>query len=256
MNSPGKANVFLITGDDAASIAAETAAIIAREAGPDPDPFRLDVFREREGADRAELVRQAIRSLLSPPFLGGRKTVWLKDFSGFEDESGGAQPKGPEAVALRELAVRIAAGVPGDIVLVLSGPGADPAKPLAQACAANGQVIACTRPTLRDRQWRGVMRERIEARAAEKGARLAREAIDYLVEALGTDTAAIPGEIEKLICYVGGPEQPIRVQDAEAVCCGRGEELPWALSNALGARDATAVLGAVSVLLAQGGDEG
>jgi len=256
MNSPAQPNVFLVTGNDPASIEAEATAIIAREAGPDPDPFRLDVYREREGADRAELLRQAIRSLLSPPFLGNRKTVWLKDFSGFDCESEKAQPKEPEALALRELTVRISAGVPADIVLVLSGPGADPAKPLANACKAWGQLLVRDRPSRRDRQWRGAMRQRIEERAAEKGVRLAPEVVDYLVESLGTDTAAIQGEIEKLICYVGGPERPIRIEDAEQVCCGRGEELPWALSNALGGREVAESLRAISVLLGQGGDEG
>ncbi len=249
MDSLAQASVFLVTGNDEASIEAESAALVSRVAGPDADAFRLEVYREREGIERPELLRRLTRSLLAPPFLGDRKTVWLRGYSGFAGESDRPSPRDEDAAALRELADRVAAGFAPGVVLVLSGPGADPAKPLATACAARGRVILCQRPSLRDRNWRDAVRELIARRAAEKGVRLPPDVLEYLAGALGTDTDRIAGELEKLICYAGGPDKPIRVEDAQEVCPAQAEELPWALTNALGRRDAGEALRVLPALL-------
>ena len=256
MNSAAQANVFLVTGDDPAMIAVEAAKIVHRVAGEKPDAFALDIVREHEGAEAIEVLRQVLRSVQTPPFLGTRKTVWLKGFSGFASESAAAVPKTPEAVALRELAERISKGVPGDIALVLDGPGADPGKPLASACRGGGELVLCNRPTLRQREWRHDMRVLLERRAADKGLKLPAAVADYLTDILGTDTARLEGELEKLICYIGGPDQPVTRADAEQVCVGEGEELPWALSNALGRRELEEALRLIRVLLEQAADEG
>ncbi len=255
MSNDGQPNVFLVTGNDPAMIAVETAKIVRRVAGDDPDAFALDVMREREGIALPDLVRQVVRAVLSPPFLGGRKTVWLKEFSGFGADRAGAAPKDPEAAALRELTEQIVKGIPADVVLVLDGPGADLDKPLAKACRARGQVLSCNRPSLRNRDWRGEMRGLIERRAADKGADLSTEVVDYLTDVMGTDTGRIDGELEKLICYAGGPGQPIRREAAEQLCTGQGEELPWALINALGRRDVAEALRCIRVLLEEGRDD-
>jgi DNA polymerase III delta subunit len=237
-------------------IEAEVAQVIRLVAGDTPDAFSLDILRERDGLDQAELLRQVLRSLQSPPFLGQRKTVWLRGFSGFGSESASAAPKTAEAVALRELAERVGKGIPADIALVMDGPGADADKPLARACGAKGKVTVCTRPTLRGKEWRGDMREVICRRAAQKGVRLPEEVAEFLTDAIGTDTGRIEGELEKLICYVGGTDQPITRAAAEQVCVGQGEELPWALTNALGRRNVTEALRVIQVLLEQSRDDG
>jgi DNA polymerase III delta subunit len=256
MNGDAQTNVVLVTGDDVAMIEAEVAQVIRQVAGDHPDAFSLDILRERDGLDLAELLRQVMRSLQSPPFLGTRKTVWLRGFSGFGGESASATPKTAEAGALRELAERIGKGLPADIALVMDGPGAAADKPLSRACAAKGRVVVCTRPTLRGKEWRGDMREVICRRAAEKGVRLADEVAEFLTDVIGADTGRIEGELEKLICYVGGPEQPITRAAAEQVCVGAGEELSWALTNALGRRNVTEALRVIQVLLEQSRDDG
>jgi DNA polymerase III delta subunit len=73
---------------------------------------------------------------------------------------------------------------------------------------------------------------------------------------IGTDTAAIDSELEKLICYCGGVDQPITLAAAEEICLGEGEEISWALTDALGNRDTSECLRIVSVLLSQENDDG
>ena len=249
-------NVFLVTGNDPALVAAETARIIREVAGSDPDPFALEVVRETDDSAPEEILRQVARAVQTPPFLGGRKTVWLRDFSGFAADSAAAKTKSPDATALRDLAEIIEKGIPADVVLVMDGPGVDSRKPLAKACQARGKVIVCERPSLRQRQWREEMNAVIRRRADERGVRLGADVVELLTDCLGTDTARIESELEKLICYAGGPEGPITCEAVEALCHGQGEELPWALTNALGRRDLTEALRIIGVLLQQSGDEG
>ncbi|MBT3377245.1 MAG: DNA polymerase III subunit delta [Lentisphaerae bacterium] len=246
-------NVFLITGTDEATIATKAQDLVRKVAGEDADPFSLDVIREQDDTSAAETVNQAIRSALSPSFLGGVKTVWLQAFSKFSAE-GTKDSKGAEATALRALSSLIAEGIPSDICLVVSGPDVDQRKALARACKKAGEIVVCEKPNLRDRNWQKRMQELIAQRAEEKGMSLPPKVCDYLVDVVGTDTARVDAELEKLICYCGGVAEPVTLEAAQEVCQGDGEVVGWALTNALGGRDLDDVLGTVDRLVRQGQD--
>jgi DNA polymerase III delta subunit len=243
-------NVFLISGTDEPRIEKEAAKIVRAVAGEDPDPFSLDVIRERDGAAVAAVIGEVIRSIRTPPFLGGRKTVWLRGFSGFKAE-GKTTDKTPEARAFHELVAQIKNGIPDDIVLVLSGPGIDGAKSLARACKKHGKALILKKIEVEDRDWRAAMGRAIDECAAEKGVTLSREVRVFLVDALGPDPARIDPELEKLICYCGGPEKPITLEAAEALVDKEGEEAFWAFGEALGKRDPGETLRVLDVFLRQ-----
>jgi DNA polymerase III delta subunit len=242
---PPAENVFLFTGDDEPVIKSEAEKRVRELAGDDPDPFALDVFREQDGLPVADLLRQVMLSLKSPPFLGGRKTVWLQHFNSFASE-GTASSKTADAKAFQELSELIKGGLPGDIALVMDGPKADGKKALCKACKSNGKLVVCSKPNVRDRRWQADMAELIRARAKDKGISLPNDVCQHLVGVIGTDTAAIDSELEKLICFCGGPDQPITLAKAEEICIGQGD--------ALGKRDTSESLRVVSVLLSQEND--
>jgi DNA polymerase III delta subunit len=248
MDQPDTSNVFLITGSDESAVAAETAKLVRHVAGEKPDPFLLDIVRERDGVPAAETVNQVIRSVLSPAFLPGRKTVWLQNFSGFDAE-GTKDSRTPEAVAFRTLAELIAKGVPQDMALIMNGPRVDQRKALVRACKAKGKVMVLDRPDVHDPNWVETMRGLIGRRAADKGVRLPDEVVSFLVEILGTDTGRIDCELEKIVCFSGAPERPVTLEAAEAVCQGQGETTGYALGGALGARQVAEVLRVINVNL-------
>lgn len=241
-------NVTLITGDDLATIEALAKQRITQVAGEDPDPFSLDIVRERDDLTAAETLKQLIGSVLSPPFFGGHKTVWLQSFSAFDSE-GSKTSTGPIAVAFHRLAEIILGGLSEDIVLVMSGPGVDQRKALFKACKAEGEIILCPKPNVRDRQWQAKMALLLRSAAAAKGLDLTEDVSSYLVAALGTDTGRIDGELEKLVCYCGGADHPITLEAAQEVCHAEGEAISWALRDALGNRDGKEALRLVDVLL-------
>ncbi|MDD4099064.1 MAG: DNA polymerase III subunit delta [Lentisphaeria bacterium] len=247
-------NIFLISGNDESQVRADAEKLARELAGPDPDPFVLDVFQEDDSGPTPELLRGLIRSLLTPPFLGGRKTVWLKHFSGFGCE-GDKKSSAALPAAMRELAELLRKGLPEDLALLMDGPDLDRRRALFKACEAVGQVRFFNRPDPKSRTWQQDMAACIRNAAADKGMRLEANVCDYLVDVLGTDTSRIGCELDKLICYCGGPEVPVTLADAQQVCVGKGEEMAWALSEMLGKRDLAEALRVVDVLLDQSKEE-
>jgi len=233
VKADAETNVFLFSGNDEFRIAVAARECVRERTGENPDAFALDVIQEGDQADALEALTQFVRSALTPPFLGGRKTVWLKDFSGFTGE----KKTGPLAAPFQRLCEVIEAGVPRDLVLVMSGPGADPDKRLGKACAAAGRVALFTRPDIRVRGWQDQVARLISERAAAKGIALDADARGRLVEVVGGDVPRIDGELDKLACYVGDPPRVITPGDVAAVCPGEAETVSWALQDAVAERN-------------------
>ncbi len=242
-------NLFLFSGTDAAGLAAAAKAQVRRLAGDAPEPWELEVVREHDGGTPAETLGYLLGIILTPSFLGARRTVWLDQFSAFAAE-GKKGALTPVANALEKLRLTLAPGLPPDLNLVLSGPGVAPDGDLAAACQAVGEVRFLNKPDLKDRHWRDAMAAVIQRRATEKQLPLPDPVVHYLVEALGTDTERLEGELEKLLCYVGGPGRPVALADAQAICQGDGEAVIWTLLDAIGERRLDDALHLVSVLLA------
>lgn len=246
-------NIHLISGNDEAQIREQASSLALKLAGPEPDAFALEVFQEDDGGATAELVYEVIRSLKSPPFLGN-KTVWLKNFSGFESEGEKDSSSAPLAVALRQLAELLRSGLPDNINVLIDGPKLDRRRALCRAGQQNGQVRILNRPDLKDRNWQQDMLACIEAAAQEKGVRMQAGVANFMVDALGNDTARIQCELEKLICYCGGTDQTITLAAAQQVCTGKAEEMPWIMAEVLGQKSFSATMRAINSLIEQSDD--
>lgn len=228
-------NLILITGNDVAQIQAAASKIILDKCGPAPDAFALDVYSETDAGPDPQKIIQAARSIQTPPFLGGTKTVWIKHFTGFASDGAKNSDLGK---ALKTLSEIIQKGVPDDVTLVMDGPEADKGKgDLWKTCNASGKVITLNKPDKMSRTWQADMIACIQKTALEKGLTLERNVVDFLMEVLGTDTARIDPELEKLACFLGNEKRPVTLEDAEQICVGQGEEFSWTFTGALGKRN-------------------
>ncbi len=247
-------NVFLITGDDETAAENLAAKIVHEHAGENPDAFRLEIFRENENKKPEDLLRDLLFSLQSPPFLGGRKTIWLRNFSRFGAE-GGKNAAGALPDALRQLAEQIKQGIPEDIVLVMNGPGVDGRKALYKSCKTAGAVLVCKKPDRLSRNWREEMTRLVEESARNKGLDLPASVVAYLVEALGSESSRIGPELEKLICYCGGTDAPVTLEAVREICPADGEAVSWELQDRLARRDIAGAFQVVDRLSRSGRDE-
>lgn len=247
-------SLHLITGNDSAGIAAAARGVVTSLAGENPDPWSMEIIREREGAAPGEALRELLVALLSPSFPGQTKTLWLRNFGAFDAEGGKA--KTGEAPALAKLAEVLAAGVPDGINLVLSGPEVDPAKRLYAACSARGTVKEFRLPdAAKDRNWRSQMTAIVRQRATAKGLKLTDGVIGYLVEALGTDTLRLDNELEKLVCYLGSAEKTVSLMVVEDIIRGEGETLAWGVRDAVCRRNLEEAMRVLETTLGREKDE-
>ena len=248
--------LYLITGSDESRVISEAQRLYKSLAGSNDDPFANEIFEQGESGPEPELVNSVIRSLKTPPFLGGRKVVWLKHFTGF-DEEGDKASLAPMAVALRALASAVTQFLGPEMLLLVDGNGLDKRRALYKAFAANGKVMEYTKPDMTKKGWENIMIECIRQEASQKGLKLAANTEQFLLDVLGTDTARIDAELEKVLCYRGGTEGTVTLEEVSAVCIGKGEEMAWALGNVLGERNIAETLKVIDKLIAQnrGSDE-
>ncbi len=95
----------------------------------------------------------------------------------------------------------------------------------------------------------GALRQFAMAEARGRGHRLAEDAADALVDAVGSDLGALDDAVERLSLYAG-EGRPIGIQAVEAVVTRVRVDTIWALVDAVSARDARRALGAAGSLLA------
>ena len=116
--------VHFVTGSDEAAVR-KAAVEFAKDLAPDADVFGLEVI---DGAvDNVEAainaLQQASQALLTLPFLGGSKLVWLKNASFLADVGAGRSESVTDA--LDTLCQVLESGLPEGVSFLLSAPLAD-----------------------------------------------------------------------------------------------------------------------------------
>jgi DNA polymerase-3 subunit delta len=210
--------------DDA--LAALRAAVLASA----PADFDLDRL-EGDGATPGQLA-DALRTL---PMLAPRRLVWLRE------PPGGRGAWKALAEALPEL-VRSQPPDPQAVLVVTAGP-ADRRLAWVKAFQTEpAALVACEAPTEPRELVAFARRE-----AKRLGVTLAAEAIDDLVERVGSHLLRLRGEIEKA-ALLAGPGRPIAREHVRVGVADLAEEPVWELTDAIGegrAADALVVLARV-----------
>ncbi len=176
LRDPGAARLALLHGDDEGLVRQRAEALTVAVVGARDDPFRV-AWLGREDHGRLALEASAIA------MLGGRRVVRVR-------EAG-------DALAA---AVTAAIEAPGDSLLILEAGSALPARSKLRAlaeAAPTAVAIACYPEEGR------ALGARIGDALAAAGVRIEPEALGFAVDRMGSDSASVAGEIEKLILYAG-----------------------------------------------------
>ena len=241
-------NVYLVTGDDVCAIQEKARELIEQLTGGKSDAFSVEVYKESDEQDSTQVIHEALLSLSTPPFLSGKKTIWVQNlsFHGDEGRLASSKEQTPFTKALTRFTDFIATCFPSDINLVVSGPGVDPKAGFYKACSRVGKVFYFAKPDLSRRSWREDVRKTIQDKAARYRIKLGSEIIEYLIEVIGVDTSRITNEIEKIYCRAG---QNPTLEQVQELCIGNRDAIFYALSNALGVRDINFALKTVAQIL-------
>ena len=191
LRDPGPARIVLLHGDDEGLVRQRADALTQAVVGARDDPFRV-AWLARE--DHARLAEEASAIAM----LGGRRVVRVRD-----------------AVDGLAGALEQIAAAAGDSLVVLEASGALPARSKLRALVegmAAGAAIACYPEEGR------ALQDRIRGGLSQAGINLEPDALAYVLDRVGGDSAATEGEIEKLILYAGG-QRRLGLEDVRA-CVG------------------------------------
>lgn len=243
----GGKSLYLIFGEDEYRVRTRARELVDSLCPPAEAAFGLEIVEAAvdNAAEGVLAVRRCLEGLRTVGFLGGRKTVWLRDATIFTVDAA-ADVK----AAVEELTEQLKAGLPAGQTLVVSASKVFRGSAFFKACQAAGTVELCDKP---DKPWQ--QEEYARGQAAEefrrRGLKAGGEAMTLFLGRVGFDTRQIVQEAEKLSVYLGD-RKDVRPEDVQAVVSLSRESVAWDLADAVGARDLPGALKILRQLVFQG----
>ncbi len=238
-------------GTDEARVKEASAAAYARHLPEDAGEFGGEIIDgmadNAEGAGR--VCRNVIQALQTLPFFGGRKVVWLKDANFLGDTVTGraaASLEGQEN--LMEL---IKAGLPDDVVFVLSASDIDKRRGFYKGLSKAGKVTVFDKPDMGRSGWEAEVMGMASGWAKERGLKFGREALEVFAMLVGTDTMQMRSELEKMDIYLGARRE-VTVADVRMMVPLTRAGVVFEVGNAIGRRDLRGALEMVDHLMFRG----
>ena len=203
-------SLFAIAGSDEGEVK-RAASALAEELSPAAaGDFGRDVI---DGcADNAEQaatrIHQTIEALLTLPFFGGEKFVWLRSINFLGDDLKGRA----ETVlqALEQLQKILAAGLPDGVKFLLSAVEVDKRRSFYKALGKLANLQVFDKVDASRSGWEDEAAGVIERRAKDRGLRLSGEALELFTLLTGGETRQIENELEKIDLYLGAGRRDVR----------------------------------------------
>lgn len=206
------APVYLLLGAEPALRRRAVAALVARFSGAPEEDLPGNIVR-LDGAELTldEVVDEA-RSLPLFAMMGAQpsRLVTVSDLERLLQPRRGGRDKQGGSVDVSSLLAYLEAPV-AENALVFEAAKLDKRTAVYKALAKHATVVDCEPPTRE-----GDVRRWIEVTARAEGHEIARDAVVYLVEMVGSNISALEQELEKAILYVG-PGGRIDTADLEGL---------------------------------------
>lgn len=242
--------IHFVTGSDEAAVKKAATDLAARLA-PSDDPFAIETI---DGAvptvdEAVDRIHSAIEALLTVPFFGGAKLVWLKSATFLADSVTGRSDS--VTGAMEKLLAVLEKGLPDGVRFLLSAIDPDKRRSAYKTLGKIATVHLHDKP---DFGWGATEADVVNwvaDRATEAGLRLDSEAAAVLAARIGAETRQLASELEKLALAFPGAAPLTAEQVRELVPTTRAGGI-FDLSNALAKRDLPLCLRTLRQLLRQG----
>ncbi len=226
----GEPHAFLVRGEDPALVAQETRALIDRLVGEREASF---VVEEHGSAGEDLDTRAVVDACLTPPFLGDRRVVVVRDAG----RIGASEASG--------LLAALSEPLESTFLVLVGGAGTVP-QALVKAVGAAGELIDASPGTGRERtSW-------VATQLRDGPLRFEAAARSRLQEHLGNDLGRIAGIVDSLVAAYGEGAS-ISVSELEPFLGSAGSVPPWELTDAIDSGSIPAALSALRRMLDAGG---
>jgi len=246
------AQICAVVGSDEAEVkrvAREYAGRMTPAGGGD---FASDVIDGvAENADQAAArIHQTIEALLTFPFFGGEKLVWLKSASFLADTPAGRAA--PVIEALEKLAEILSGGLPESTRFLLSAIDVDKRRSFYKGLAKLGKVEVFDKVDATKSGWEEEAAALAREQAGHHGLRISGEALELFTLSTGGDRRVMANEFEKLDLFLGAERRDVTAGDVRELVPLSRAGIVFELGNALAARNLSRSLAILEQLLFQG----
>ncbi len=199
------ARLFLVYGSDDLSATRKADAIADTLCPPAEQAFGLETINPEGGDKPADevctILRNVMEALLTPPFLGGNKTVFLRGAPFFNPmtEPGKFESVKTEVARLVDL---LKAGLPDGVSFLLLTDSVNKTTTFYKTFKSLGEVHAFDEPE-KDREAEEDFIPRVEKLLAERGVAMPRPVFNAFLDRTGYNLRHVEMEIEKLSLYLG-----------------------------------------------------
>ena len=197
--------IFLVYGSDDLSATRKADAIADALCPPAEQAFGLETINPEGGDKPAEevctILRNVMEALLTPPFLGGNKTVFLRGAPFFNPmtEPGKFESVKTEVARLVDL---LKAGLPEGVSFILLTDSVNKTTTFYKMFKSLGEVHSFDEPE-KDREAEEDFIPRVEKLLAEKKVAMPRPVFNAFLDRTGYRLRHVEMEIEKLSLYLG-----------------------------------------------------
>jgi DNA polymerase III subunit delta len=247
----GSLRVFAVIGSDEGETkrrAKELAIELTPEAGGD---FGVDTIDGM--ADNAEQavqrIRQAQEAILTLPFFGGEKLVWLKNVNFLADTPAGRSTTVQEA--LEDLKEILTGGLPDGIRFLLSASEVDKRRSFYKSLGKFAKLEQFDRIDQSRPGWEEEVEAVVAGLAAKLNLTFDPEALEVFVRLAGSDSRQLRNELEKIDLYLGDVRK-IEVEVVRALVAKSTSGVIWELSTCITKRQLGESLALLDQLIFQG----
>ena len=244
--------IHSVAGSDEAEVKRAAQSLADELSGPDAGEFGRDVIDGvAENVDQAVTkIHQTIEALLTLPFFGGDKLVWLKNANFMADTVMGRSESVLEALA--KLSEVLASGLPEGIKFLLSAIDIDKRRAFYKSLSKVGEIEVFDRTDTSRAGWEDAAGEFAIGQARKRGAKFEQDALDFFILLTGGDSRQIENEIEKLDLYIGPTRRTITAEDVQTMVPLSRAGVVFEIGNAIAERNLNRSLKLIDQLITQG----
>ncbi len=246
------AAIHAVLGSDEAEVKRAAKEIADMLAPKDAGEFGSDIIDGRaDNADQAVTrIHQAVESILTLPFFGGDKLVWLKNANFLGDNMIGRAASVLEA--LDKLGAILAAGLPENVKVLLSAPEIDKRRSFYKSLGKLAKIAVFDKPDTSRTGWEEEAMRLAGERAEAMGLNFSADALELFALLTGGDSRQVDNELLKIDLYLGRERRKVTAGDVRRLVPLSKTGVIFELGNALAQRDVRLGLELMDRLLEQG----
>lgn len=205
--------IHLIHGSDDGTVAEAALKLFNKLKPAGDDDFANDIIDgNADNAEHAfEIAAETIQALLTLPFFGGKKVVWLKRATFMGTDRTGDANRAKEGV--EQLLDVLEQGLGEDIIFIISATAIHKSRRFYKFLKGNASITEKNKLDTSKDGWEEEVMAMVQKRAGTLGLSFEQEALDLFVNLAGEDTRQVVSELEKLDIYLGKERREIVLDD-------------------------------------------